>query len=194
MEQRSEVNKHKGLTQQFLAFITKYSTQEQRYEDKLKMKLQRQYKIINPNATQAELSSLGDRRGGANLFALQLGQDQNARYALQDAKAQHEEIIQLEKNILELAQIFEQMSELVNRQGELVDNIELHVDESREQATRANKELKTAVVSARKSRKRKWWLIGCCTILFIVLMIVITIYVILPLVKKTKQETQSLSN
>jgi len=194
MEQRSEVNKHKGLTQQFLAFITKYSTQEQRYEDKLKMKLQRQYKIINPNATQAELSSLGDRRGGANLFALQLGQDQNARYALQDAKAQHEEIIQLEKNILELAQIFEQMSELVNRQGELVDNIELHVDESREQATRANKELKTAVVSARKSRKRKWWLIGCCTILFIVLMIIITIYVILPLVKKTKQETQSLSN
>jgi syntaxin 1B/2/3 len=91
-----------------------------------------------------------------------------ARSALQEVQARHTEIQRIEKTIVELADLFNQMEQLVNEQQTMVDNIDARGEEVVLNVDKAQGELGGAVEKARAARRKKWWclLIARKSILF----------------------------
>eukprot|EP00913_Durusdinium_trenchii_P033249 g31126.t1 len=80
----------------------------------------------------------------------------------------HKDIVRLEQSIADLAQMFEEMAVLVDAQGEMLDAIEVHVNNTKGYTAKAEQEL----IKTRKLmlQGRKWM---CC--LSIVILIVLLI-------------------
>ena len=80
-----------------------------------------------------------------------------ARSALQEVQARHTEIQRIEKTIVELAELFNQMEQLVTEQQTMVDNIDMRGEEVVHNVGKAQDELGGAVDKARAARRKKWW-------------------------------------
>ena len=87
-------------------------------------------------------------------------------------------ILELERKLLELNQVFLDMSVLVEAQGEMIDNVESHVTRSVEYVQQGHVELKKAL--AYQKNTRKW------TCIVIVILMTILISVLLPVLKPWK--------
>lgn len=85
-----------------------------------------------------------------------------ARSALREVQSRHTEIQKIEKTIIELAQLFEDMNQLVEEQEEVVVDIERRGEEVEENVQKGTEELKTAVDTARATRRKKWWCLLIC--------------------------------
>lgn len=75
-----------------------------------------------------------------------------ARQALEDVTARHQEIIKLERSIRDLRDMFVEMSLLVERQGEMINNIERQVQQTREHVEEAKTIAKKAIKYQSKFR------------------------------------------
>ncbi|CAN1247246.1 Syntaxin-related protein KNOLLE [Linum grandiflorum] len=84
-----------------------------------------------------------------------------------------ETVVEIEKSLLELHQVFMDMAVMVETQGEKLDDIEHHVLNASHYVKDGTKELKTAKEYQRSGRK--WMCIGVILLLLIVLLIVIPI-------------------
>lgn len=88
-----------------------------------------------------------------------------ARSALAQVRSRHVEIQKIEQTMVELAQLFEQMNQLVVEQGEIVQQIDDHGTRIHDDTKQANTQLAQAVSSAKGARKKKWWCLGICGML-----------------------------
>ena len=81
-----------------------------------------------------------------------------------EIQERHDAVRELERKLLELHQIFLDMSVLVEAQGEMLDNIETQVSKSVDYVQRGN----VALVAARRYQRssRKWM---CCSIITVLL-------------------------
>lgn len=78
--------------------------------------------------------------------------------------------------MIELAQLFTDLENIVVQQDPLVQNIEQKGEEVQDNIVKANTELGGAVKSARAARKKKWICLGICVAIVIVIIIIILIY------------------
>lgn len=128
---------------------------QQAFKDKYRQQLQRQYKVINPNATEADLNRLVENDGGSmmsdQMFSMVDDRRLDAKRALEEMQERHQDIMNIEKSILELHQLFMEMSTLVEQQGEIVNQIHEHVEQSVNYTEKAHVEMAKAVKS-QKSR------------------------------------------
>ena len=105
-DQRMRLSQHGSLTKKFLEVVTEYQSIQTKYKNKYKDRMSRQFKIIKPDATPAEVeSAMGNANGGdsSQMFAQQIlmgPQHAEAKRALNDIQERHQDIIKLEKNIL----------------------------------------------------------------------------------------------
>jgi syntaxin 1B/2/3 len=167
------------LVRSFKDMIQRYQMVQQQFKDKCQSRVKRQYKIVNPNASEEELDQLEDREG-AKLFTeeiLRLAHGRNAKEALKQAKSEHEDMVQLEASITELHQLFMDMSTLVEEQGHIVDSVESYLEEGAAQIETGVGELEKGVRIARRSRGRRYLLCLCTLILFLVVAAILYVYV-----------------
>jgi len=88
-----------------------------------------------------------------------------ARSALSAVQARHKEIQRIEQTIQELAELFQNMEQLVIEQEPMVEQIDQRGHEVQADVTKGHTELQTAVESARSARRKKWWcllILGKC--------------------------------
>lgn len=94
----------------------------------------------------------------ANLMQLLRGNRRGeARSALREVQARHNEIQKIEKTIIELAQLFQEMDQLVTEQEPMVENIDQRGEEIVQNVDKAQEEIGQAVEKARSRRRKKWW-------------------------------------
>ncbi|XP_066904027.1 syntaxin-1A [Halyomorpha halys] len=99
-----------------------------------------------------------------------------ARQSLEDARDRHKDILQIEKTIATIREMFFDIAMQVTQQGELIERIEYHIGDGYVLTQKGHKKLNKAEILMRKARKKKCWLIIC-------LLIVITIIVLYILVE-----------
>jgi t-SNARE complex subunit (syntaxin) len=90
------------------------------------------------------------------IFAKQVvntGQRNEARKALEDIQNRHRDVQRIEKSILELQQLFMDMAVLVAAQGEMVDQIAIHINDAANDTEAGVKALKNATELQKKTRK-----------------------------------------
>jgi len=86
--------------------------------------------IENPNLIQEMIKS-----------KLVYGAHQNLKNSLNDIEERHNDILNLERNVIEIHRMFTDLALLVNLQGEIIDNIESNIKHTKECVFQAEDEL-----------------------------------------------------
>jgi syntaxin 1B/2/3 len=167
----------------FIEAIQNYQTVEQQYRTKYKQRMERQFKIVKPDATPEEVKAVVEDENGGQIFSQALMNSNRygeSRAAYREVQERHEDIKRIEKTIGELAQLFNDMSVLVEQQDETLNVIET-------QAAGVEKDMEVglgytvkAVQSARAARKKRW----IC--FFIILIVLIVVGVVVGVVVKNQ--------
>ncbi len=145
--------------------IRMYQKSDAEYTRKIKDSMARQYRIVRPDASEAEVRAAVDNTQGQPVFSQALlnsnrqGQSQSVMNAVQQ---RHEEIKKIEKQMIELAELFQDMDVLVVQQEAAVANIEMKGEEVVENMDKGTQELGVAIESAKNTRRWKWWCLGIC--------------------------------
>ena len=160
------------------------------FQERVRTQIRRQVKIVNPDATEQELdAACEDGQGqifsqavstvGAaseiipqglywNILQIMTGNRRGeARSALSAVQARHKEIQRIEQTVQELAQLFQNMEALTIEQDPMIQEIDQRGQQVQEDVDKAHENLKTAVVSARSARRKKWWCLLICRKLFL---------------------------
>lgn len=170
------LSQHANVTKKFIEVVQEYQDIQTKFKGKYRDRLERQFKIVKPNATSAEIeTAMESGADGSQMFAQQIlmgAQHAEAKRALYDMQERHQDIIKIEKSILELHQLFLDMAVLVDAQGEMINQVEHFVVSAADHTNKGVDEMKKAVKSQKKSRKKM------CIIIMILLVLIIVVIVI----------------
>ncbi|CAE6460399.1 unnamed protein product [Rhizoctonia solani] len=163
----------------FVEAIQNYQVVERDYRSKSKQRVERQFKIVKPDATPEEISAaVNDDSGNGQIFSQALMNSNRfgeSRAAYREVQSRHEDLKKIEKTLTELAQLFNDMSVLVAQQDETIDTIEHHAMETHKDMEAGLQHTEAAVVSARGARKKRWICFGIIVAIIIVVLIIVLV-------------------
>ncbi|EIE86947.1 hypothetical protein RO3G_11658 [Rhizopus delemar RA 99-880] len=112
-----------ALKKRFLDTIQRYQDVERNYQLRYRQRIERQIRIVKPDATQEEVDSIIDSDGPPQIFAQS-----------------------------ELHQLFMDMSMMVEQQGETLTTIENHAEQTEGHIKEGNTFISKAIQSAKSTR------------------------------------------
>lgn len=139
--------------------INEYQMVEKDFRHKLSAQMERQYRIVRPDASDQEVQEAIQDTSNNQVFSQALlsqnrrGQSQSALRAVQ---GRHEAIQKIERQMMELAQLFQDMEAAVITQEPAIQNTEEKTENTVVNLDQGNKHLDGAVVKARSARRKKW--------------------------------------
>ncbi|PWY98718.1 t-SNARE, partial [Testicularia cyperi] len=161
-----------AVKNRFKETIQKYQQVEQNYRQKYRARAERQFRIVKPDATQQEIKAALDDDQNGQIFSqalLNSNRHGEARGALREVQERHEDIKRIERTITELAQLFNEMSILVDEQDDALNVIQEQGAQVETDMQQGLQHTNKAVDSARKARKKRW----ICFWILVILVIVI---------------------
>ncbi|KAI8342597.1 t-SNARE [Chlamydoabsidia padenii] len=167
---------HAALKKKFIESIQRYQDIERTYQQKYRQRVERQIRIVQPNATSTDIDRVLDSDDTSQIFIqslMQTNRSGQARAVLDEVQSRHDDIKKIEKTILELHQLFMDMQMMVEQQGQVLDQIEVYAETTTHDLEHGNRDVARAIVSAKATRAKKW----CCFVIFIILLVVIGILV-----------------
>ncbi|KAF5545491.1 syntaxin 1B 2 3 [Fusarium mexicanum] len=162
------------------AAITQYQQVESQFRKRTQDQMARQYRIVRPDASEQEIQAAVEDTTGGQVFSqamMQSDRQGRARAALSAVQDRHQALIKIEQQMVELAQLFQDMDTLVVQQEAAVTQIEQKGEEVVENLDKGNEEIGVAVNTARKTRKKKWICLGICVAIIVVIVIIVLIYI-----------------
>ena len=145
--------------------INAYQTQESQFRKEVQEQQRRQYLIVNPEATEAEIREATQDGGDTQIFQqalLNSDRRGQAQSTLRNVQQRHDAIQQIERTMIELQQLFQDLDAIVVQQDPLVQNIEQKAEETHTHLVSGNEQVGIAVNSARAARRKKWICLGIC--------------------------------
>ncbi|SPO27886.1 related to SSO1 - syntaxin-related protein [Ustilago trichophora] len=161
-----------AVKNRFKETIQRYQQVEQSYRQKYRARAERQFRIVKPDATQQEIKAALDDDQNGQIFSqalLNSNRHGEAKGALREVQERHEDIKRIERTITELAQLFNEMSILVDEQDDALNVIQEQGAQVETDMNQGLQHTNKAVDSARKARKKRW----ICFWIIIILIIVI---------------------
>jgi len=160
------------INNEFKAAIQSYIQEEQQNKDRYRDQISRQYRIINPQATEDEVRQAADADwGNDGIFqtALKSNRSGQASAVLGNVRAQHNDMEKIRRTLEELVDLFQGLETQLALQEPVVENVSQMAEQTKQDLVNANTEIDHGVKSAARRRKLKWW----C--LLVVVLIVIAI-------------------
>jgi syntaxin 1B/2/3 len=146
--------------------IQSYQQVESAFRKKTQDQMARQYRIVRPDASESEVRAVvEDTAGGSQMFQQAMMQSDRrgqARAVLSAVQDRHAALQKIEQQMVELAQLFQDMDTLVVQQEAQVIQIEQKAEEAVVDIDKGNNEIAVAVTTAKKTRKKKWICLGIC--------------------------------
>ncbi|KAI6117688.1 t-SNARE [Pisolithus croceorrhizus] len=145
----------------FVEALQKYQAVERQYRQRYRDRVERQFKIVKPDATPEEVSAVvNDTEGSGNSIFLQAISSSNrygeSRRVYREVQERHQDIQRIELTLAELAQLFNDMATLIDQQKDKVDNIETRAGEVNTETKRGTEQVGVAVGHARSARRKRW--------------------------------------
>jgi syntaxin 1B/2/3 len=84
-------------------------------------------------------------------------------------RARHNDLVKIEKSIIELLDLLDILNQQVVQQGAVVEQIAEQAEKTTGHLNKANVEIEQGVRSARRARKLKWWCLGVVVLICIVI-------------------------
>jgi len=174
-EIRIRNNMHGNLCKKFTAVARAYGDVQTAYQNSSRERLARQCKVVRPDLKDDEIEAIVEQGDDAVFRDAILEHDlrDKAQQALSYVENKHNDIVKLNNSIMELHQLFVDMSVLVAQQGELIDQIEDNCNMAAEYTSQGVKAIREAAVIQKKSRKKL-----CCIVVLVAVVIVIIVIVL----------------
>ncbi|KAI1334064.1 t-SNARE [Xylariaceae sp. FL0016] len=161
--------------------IQAYQQVESSFRKRTQDQMARQFRIVRPDADESEVRAAVEDTSGGQVFQQALMQSNRrgqAQAVLNEVQDRHAQLQKIEQQMMELAQLFQDMDTLVIQQEVAVANIEQKGEEVVENLDKGNTEIGTAVNTARATRKKKWICLGIVVAIIIVVVIIVVVYVV----------------
>ncbi|KAF1981608.1 t-SNARE [Aulographum hederae CBS 113979] len=171
----SQINMLKGA---FKKQLEEYKKEEQMYEARYREQIARQYRIVNPEASEEEVREAANANwGDEGVFqtALKTNRSGTASSVLGAVRARHHDIQNIEKTLIELNQLFVDLAEAVLIQEPAIQAAEEGTAGVVKDSEAANTQLTKGIDHARRARKLKWWCFGICVLIIAILALVLGI-------------------
>jgi len=159
--------------------IQTYQTQESSFRKDVTEQQRRQYLIVRPDATESEIREATESGADTQIFQQALmnaDRRGQAQSTLRNVQQRHEAIQQIERTMIELQQLFQDLDAIVVQQEAPVMAIEQKAEETHTHLEAGNVHVEKAVNSARAARKKKWICLGICVAIILVIVLIIIIY------------------
>lgn len=159
--------------------IRQYQEVESEFRRETQGQIARQYKIVKPNASDDEVSRAVDGAEGGQVFTqalMQSNRQGQATAALNNVRDRHAQILKIERQMTELAQLFQDMNTLVVQQEVAVAQIEQKAEEVVDNLDKGNEEINTAVKTAYATRRKKWWCVGITILIIVIIVVAILVW------------------
>ncbi|KNZ44558.1 hypothetical protein VP01_903g5 [Puccinia sorghi] len=148
-----------ALKKRFMDSIMKYQSVEQESRQKYKARMERQYRIVKPDATPEEIRQAVDSDDGGQIFSQALMTSNrygDARAAFNEVKERHEDVKRIEKTLTELMEMFNDLATMVEEQDQLIQNVEANANEIQRDVEQAGQHITKARDSAASARRKRW--------------------------------------
>ncbi|XP_023801254.1 syntaxin-4-like, partial [Cyanistes caeruleus] len=153
-EEFREFRGHGLLAQQFWGVTGRLQAAQARYRQRSLDRIRRQLHIAGSPPLSEEELELMLESGQSEIFVSNvLGSARAARAALDEVGERHRELQRLERGLRELGELFQLLGGTVEAQGELIDRIERHVQDSGARLEKGRGHLRQAGRSQRGARK-----------------------------------------
>lgn len=171
-----------ALQNSFRKTLEEYNLVEKNSREKYRQRMERQIKIVKPDATEQEINEAFNDQSGGQVFSQALVQSRQsgARAAFQEVQSRNQDLRKIEETITQLAQMMQDMATLVLEQDDSVRQIETHAVQAKTDMEQGRVEVTKATNSARAARKKKW----ICFIIVVLICIVIAVVVAVEVTKK----------
>ncbi|KAF2720706.1 t-SNARE [Polychaeton citri CBS 116435] len=163
--------------------INTYQQVESSFRKEVQEQQRRQYLIVKPDATEQEILEATESGADTQIFQqalLNSDRRGQAQSTLANVRQRHDAIQQIEKTMLELSQLFQDLDQMIIEQEPIVENIESKAQETHMNLEMGNVEVEKAIGSARGARKKKWICLGV-SILVLIIVVIIIIFATRPL-------------
>jgi len=176
-EIRIRNNMHGNLCKKFTAVARAYGDVQTDYQNSSRERLARQCKVVRPDLKDEEIEAIVDQGDDAVFRDAILEHDlrDKAKQALSYVENKHNDIVKLNNSIMQLHQLFVDMSVLVAQQGELIDQIEDNCNMAAEYTSQGVKAIREAAVIQKKSRKKLCWIVILVAVVIIIIVVVFTV-------------------
>lgn len=154
--------------------MTDFNAVQVDYKEKYEERIQRIISIAKAEISDEKFEELLEKGSYGSIFNGDIITDTlEAKKALEDVQARHQELLKLEKSIMELKTLFVEMALLVEQQGDIINSIEHHVYRAGEAVSAAKVETKKAIIYQEKARWKKLVLLAILIIIVISVLVVI---------------------
>jgi len=176
-EIRIRNNMHGNLCKKFTAVARQYGDVQTAYQNSSRERLARQCKVVRPDLKDEEIEAIVDQGDDAVFRDAILEHDlrDKAKQALSYVENKHNDIVKLNNSIMELHQLFVDMSVLVAQQGELIDQIEDNCNMAAEYTSQGVKAIREAAVIQKKSRRKLCWIVILIIIVIVIIVVIFTV-------------------
>jgi len=160
----------KQLKTDFEKSLKEYQQEEVGYRQRYREQIARQYRIVNPEASEAEVQEASELDWGSEgVFqtALKSNRSGQASSVLGAVRARHNELQRIEATLTELAAMFADMAQIVEAQDPVVEHTEQNAIKTAEDVDKGNTEIDKANEHARRRNRLKWW---CLLVVVLIVM------------------------
>jgi len=150
----------KNLKSEFEKELEGYRQEELNYRQRYRDQIARQYRIVNPEATEAEVeeaSTMDWGQEGVFQTALKNNRSGQASSVLGAVRARHNELQRIEQTLTDLAAMFADMAQIIEAQEDVVKETERGATETADHVDKANVQIDKANEHARRRNKLKWY-------------------------------------
>lgn len=175
---RAQKTQAEGVKTRFQNLLQEHQVIEKEFRKKVKDRVERQYRIVNPNATEEEVREVTESDNPQVFSQALLNSNRYgaARGAFREVQERHVEIQKIEKTLTELAQMFSEMAMLVEQQDETIINVETQAQGVDTDIKAGLQQTDKAVESARAARRKKWICFWVCIVIILIIALVLGLY------------------
>ncbi|MBW0500171.1 hypothetical protein O181_039886 [Austropuccinia psidii MF-1] len=175
-----------ALKKRLMDAIIKYQSVEQENRQKCKARIERQYRIVKPDASPEEIRQAIDSDDGGQIFSQALMSSNrygDARAAFNEVRERHQDIKRIEQTLTELMEMFNDLATMVEEQDQLIQNAETNAVDIQRDVEQAGQHITKARNSAAAARRKRWI---CFIIMVLILLIIGAIIAIVIVTQRNK--------
>ncbi|KAK8248577.1 t-SNARE [Phyllosticta capitalensis] len=169
----------RSLKNSFTRELQSYQQIEKEYRDRYREQIKRQVRIVNPEASEAEVEEAADsnwRDEGIFQTALKSNRSGQANSVLGAVRARHNDIQNIEKTMVELAELFNQLNEAVVLQDSQITQTEQKTETVLEEGKQANVQLDKGIDHIRRRNRLRRWTLFIFILIICIIALVVGLY------------------
>jgi t-SNARE complex subunit (syntaxin) len=164
-------NLYQTHIRRFHSDMNEYNAASHEFKQSLQERTRRQLKIVDSKISDEEVEKIV-ASGHAEGVIQQVLVSENLQDVVRDIEDRHLDILKLERQVLEVYELFKDLATLVEIQQESLDVIENRIGKAKDYVEKAETQLAEAEVYQKKTRKKQ-----CC---LLILLLAILIAIIAP--------------